>query len=418
MIQDRGSYSIAWCSVFLFSSLAGTCFYFAYRFWDPITRSLRTGLYVRPKFIFFVVLGTSAVLDLPAQIACISLGGPNFCVWSSASYAVVWSCHLIGTCGQLFAVITPCILWSDIIQQKDGHLWNSASPLDELKIFFRVVFTLYCLQITVVVLSIMIFYKASSSDDFTTNNAVGISTNIAMPILLLVTAIGCLWAGIRLQRHVMRVQLGNATQIKFLVQLNFMMLFITCTYTLRAIYVMSLFGPMPDSYNNLLATRDEVWIPVTQWLPYVLCSFLLVNSMRFKGGGMDKERPSNASSPDSKGSNGLSLHAIVESGLSGTDTDVAALPTHNPITNQPLHHLHLEHQQLQFPRTVSRNDTADVDYLVSITPDREFSRDSTAYNVFDPSRESSVSTSSNTFDYFFTPQAMHSRAPDVNFTMY
>lgn len=283
---------MAIASIGLYSSLALVCFYHARKFWDPETKKLRTGRYVAPKFVFFVVLGCAAVMDLPTFLTCFGKYGPSSCEWNDSSYAFCWCCHLIGTCGQQFAVITPSILWSDIIQQKDGNFWNSASQLDSVKIFFRVIFVSYCSAIFVTVIGVIAYSKASDEDAFTQSNAIGVMSNCLIPLMLFSTAFGCLYCGIRLQRHVVNVQLATATQRKFLLQLNFLMILITISYGIRAVLVLSLFDYMPNSYKDFF---DPVgyypfWLPLTQWLPYVFCSFCLVANMRFKGGGTSSRK--------------------------------------------------------------------------------------------------------------------------------
>ena len=289
-LQDVDSFATAIVSIFLYGSLSITCFYFASKFWDFEGKKLRTGLYVAPKFTFFVVLGISALMDLPTFLTCSGLGGPEECEWNATSYAFCWSCHLLATCGQQFAVITPSILWSDIIQQKDGNFWNSSSPLDFVKVFFRISWLIYCGVVVMTVLGVILFSNPSDENAYTAHTTIGALSNLLNPIMLVVNASGCLYSGIRLQRHVVKVQLGTATQNRFLIQLNFVMIFITCTYILRALMVMSLYGAMPNSYKRLFDPVGSYpyWLPLTQWLPFVFCSFSLVYMMRFKGGGADR----------------------------------------------------------------------------------------------------------------------------------
>lgn len=319
-IQSISTLPVAVVSIFLYSSLALVCFYYARQFWNPVTNTLSTGRYVKPKFVFFIVLGCAALMDLPTFFTCVSKLGPSSCSWNDSSYAFCWCCHLIGTCGQQFAVITPSILWSDIIQQKDGNLWNSASQLDSVKIFFRVISVLYCLAIFITVIGVIAYSRASNEDSFTQSNIIGVMSNCLIPLMLFSTAAGCLYCGIRLQKHVVNVQLGTATQRKFLVQLNFLMILITISYGIRAVLVLTLFNYMPTSFKN---SSDAVgyypyWLPLTQWLPYVFCSFCLVANMRFKGGGTTN-RQSNESDCKDAGIHLTTVHSFVETTLEGGD---------------------------------------------------------------------------------------------------
>lgn len=279
---------MAAASIFLFSLLAITCCYFALNFWDFKTGEFNGGRYGRPKFVFFVVLCISAILDIPLFLGCIVLGGPTDCEWNSPSYVVFWLFHLLATCGYVYAIITPAILWSDIIQQKDGNLWNSAYPLDSTKIFFRVSFVLFCANELTTVIGAAIYQDPDKQADYTKSNAVGAISDCFTPIITTVITVGCLWSGITLQRHVMSVGLGGTTQIKILMQLNFTMLLISVTYIMRSLLVLSLYDDMPYPYRHAmqpLRASFLLWLIGTRWLPTVFCSFCLVNEMRFKGVG-------------------------------------------------------------------------------------------------------------------------------------
>lgn len=279
---------LAAASIFLYSLLAITCFYFALSFWDLKSGEFNGGRYGRPKFVFFVVLCVSAVLDIPLFIGCIVQGGPTDCEWNSPSYVVFWLFHLVATCGYVYAIITPAILWSDIIQHKDGNLWNTAYPLDSTKIFFRVAYVLFCANELTTVIGSTMYQDPNNQADYTKSNAVGAFSDCFTPIITTVVTVGCLWSGITLQRHVMSVGLGGTTQIKILMQLNFTMLLISVTYIMRSLLVLCLYDDMPYPYKHAfqpLRSSFLLWLIWTRWLPTVFCSFCLVNEMRFKGVG-------------------------------------------------------------------------------------------------------------------------------------
>lgn len=321
-IISISTFPVAAISIALYGSLAFVCFYYALKFWNREKRAVSTGRYAMPKFVFFVVLGCAALLDLPTFFACVVKLGPPSCAWNDTSYAFCWCCHLIATCGQQFAVITPSILWSDIIQQKDGNFWNSASPLDSVKIFFRIIFVVNCAAIFVTVVGVIAYSKASDETSFTKSNSIGVMSNCLIPFTLFFTAFGCLYCGIRLQRHVVNVQLGTATQRKFLVQLNFLMILITISYGIRAVLVLTLFDYMPQSFKSFSGpvAYYPFWLPLTQWLPYVFCSFCLVANMRFKGGGTTNRKSDESDYKDS-GIKLATVHSFIESALDGQHHD-------------------------------------------------------------------------------------------------
>jgi predicted membrane channel-forming protein YqfA (hemolysin III family) len=78
--------TVAVISIFLYSSLACVCMYFALSFWDFETGRLSGGRFGATKLVFFIVLGTSAILDTPLFIWCAALGGPASCEWNAPSY--------------------------------------------------------------------------------------------------------------------------------------------------------------------------------------------------------------------------------------------------------------------------------------------------------------------------------------------
>mmetsp|Transcript_58831 Transcript_58831/g.115699 ORF Transcript_58831/g.115699 Transcript_58831/m.115699 type:complete len:473 (-) Transcript_58831:94-1512(-) len=286
-IERTANFTAAFISIFLYLSLACTCFYFASKFWNRDTNTLRGGRYAIPKFSFFVILGCSTLFDLPSFIGCVAHGGPSSCVWNDASYAFCWCCHLIASCGYCFAIITPSILWSDIVQQKDGLFINTSSPLDPMKRFFRLSFLLYCLIILMTIIGVCMYSHSSNEAQYSNSNAVGAIGNCLTPIMLFVITLGCVVSGLKLQAYIRNVQLGSVTQLKIIRKLSFTMMMIATTYGMRAMFVLSLYGKMPKAYIDAFEpVRDyPIWLFLTQWLPYVFCSFSLVSSMRYKEEG-------------------------------------------------------------------------------------------------------------------------------------
>ena len=71
------------------------------------------------------------------------------------------------TCGYLYAIITPAVLWSDVVHLKDGHFWNSSYPIDSTKLFFRVMFVLFCLNELTSIVGSIIFQRPSDTNAYT-----------------------------------------------------------------------------------------------------------------------------------------------------------------------------------------------------------------------------------------------------------
>jgi hypothetical protein len=334
-LHNVASLVMALISVGLYSALAVTCFYFANKFWDRESKRLKQGRYVAAKFSFFIVLGISAIMDLPTFVTCAAKGGPENCEWGTKSSDFCWCMHLLATIGQQYAIITPMILWSDIIFHRDGNFLITSSPLDAVKLFFRIVWVLYCGVIGMTILGVILDPDSQETTQV---------SDCLMPIMLFLMTSGCLFTGIRLQQHVIKVHLATDTQMRFLLQLNFLMLFITCSYALRAVMVLSLFGPMPDAYQRAfdVVGAYALWLPLTQWLPFVFCSFCLVHNMRFKGAGTTNRK--STESTDSTASRGIGMATIMESGLqmgepsmSDRGTDASTGEVLSPFEH-PSHH--------------------------------------------------------------------------------
>jgi len=98
----------------------------------------------------------------------------------------------------------------------------------------------------------------------------------------------------------------------------------------RALLLLSLFDRMPQSYQRAFQStwHYSVWVPITQWFPYVFCSFCLVDQMKFKSGARRKEsthsnnvelNPSPNPATDGRTFSVDSTTSGVSTGLSSTD---------------------------------------------------------------------------------------------------
>lgn len=403
-IVEQGNFASAFISLFLYLSLTCTCVYFANKFWDRETQTMRGGRYAMPKFIFFVVLGVSAMFDLPSFFGCLIHGGPSGCVWDDGSYQFCWACHLVASCGYAFAIITPSILWSDIVQQKDGNFINSSSPLDAVKIFFRVAFFLYCSVIAVTIIGAIIYSKASDESSYSSSNDVGnLFGNLLTPITLFVITLGCVWSGKRLQNYVRNVQLGTDTQMKIIRKLNSTMMLIATTYGVRAMLVLSLYNHMPQPYIDAFEPTHyyPVWMILTQWLPYIVCSYSLVNSMRFKEEGKPSEKKlkgtlgaGGASANDLEGRNSPRKMGNNISNRSNTSFSIESGDTRSPFD----HTLSNDSADSSVDKTQSA-DNKTLDFLLTVASEK--SKD--IYLAQSPYDEDS------SIDHFFTASAMKAR---------
>jgi hypothetical protein len=212
-VDHDASFVVAWVSIVLYGSLSAVCLRQASTFRRVLRGELEGGQYAKAKFIFFLVMGVSALFELPVYIGCVSKGGPNSCYWDEdGTHNLAWCFHLVATCGFLYCIISTSILWSDIIQQKDGSVFFSMSSLDETKIFFRGAWLVYCLFVLVTMIAVMVnecTHHASEAHGHT--HEIGAVAYCVWPIMLVLVTGGCFVSGTRLQQHVLQTQMDAST---------------------------------------------------------------------------------------------------------------------------------------------------------------------------------------------------------------
>ena len=285
-VDNDATIAVATISIVMYGSLAIICFYHGYMFWQVVSGKIEGGLYSKAKLAFFVVLGISSTLELPTFMGCLVKGGPYGCVWDEdGTHDLVWCAHLIATCGFMYSVTSTATLWSDVIQLKDGNFFNSISPLDRTKIYFRWALGIYCAIVLSTMVAVMIrVWAGQNKEAHSHSKELGAIAYCLVPIMLVAITCGCFYCGTQLQQHVVRVKLDTPMLNKILFNLNVTMFVISASYIMRALLVLSLYAPMPNSYSSQFEPfyHYSVWIPITQWFPYWFCSLCLVEQMRFK----------------------------------------------------------------------------------------------------------------------------------------
>ena len=249
---------------------------------NPQPSSSAFGRFDGSKLIFFLVLFVSSILDIPLSLSCIILGSPRKCEWNGLSYPFLWSLHLLSLNGYAYTVITPFIMWSDIINSKDGKLFFSSFPVDNTKRFFQFLLLLYFLSTLLIFVQLIIYYDVNNEGGFGESDLTSI-TDCVEPFIIVLIAAGCLWCGLRLQLHVINVGFHVTVQKAVLMKLNLTMAVIVICYLARALSVLKLFTAMPWAYKLAFRQSYFEWLICTRWLPYILCSLLLVNSMHQSG---------------------------------------------------------------------------------------------------------------------------------------
>jgi len=290
------------------------------------------------------------------NIACIALNSPRDCEWDGVSYPVVWCLHLLSLNGYAYTIITPSILWSDVVNQKDGKLFFSDFPADLTKRFFQFLSLLYFLISSLEFFQIIIYFDVSNHGTYGSSGWFTALPRCVEPALIFLIAIGCLWCGVRLQLYVMDVKFTGEVQVSALLKLNITMSVIVVSYLSRAVLVLGLFGPMPSQYRQALAVSYCEWLLGTRWLPFILCSFFLMSSMSQSGAHLARQAAEQEalllaahSNSNDNGGGGQSFASKRSSG-DPTPSQGSSLSTSRPllswllrsVSEEPLHHRLLE----------------------------------------------------------------------------
>jgi hypothetical protein len=280
---------LAATSIVLYSIVALLSGYFFWQLkrkansYSRIGGSSEIGRFDPPKRNFFFVLCISAILDLPIYFGCLANGGPKDCEWDDVSYPIFWCFHLVALCGYTFSVVTPPVLWIDIINHKDGLLFTSSFEVTYTKRFFQFAVVAFSIIMLINIILVSLFFNVSDPQDFASSNMLNATGTFLEPIFIFLVTCGCLWSGIKLQLYVRKVKLDSAKELRFLFHLNITMSIIVLTYLTRGIFVLRLFYGMPDWYVNKLGCSYVAWLVYTRWLPYIFLSLCLINEMRISG---------------------------------------------------------------------------------------------------------------------------------------
>lgn len=279
--------TLACISIILYGALSGVSAYYYFKFraimQDGAQYSRTAGRYDEPKVLFFLVLMISGFFELPAYVGCLVHDGPRDCEWDSYTYPIFWVFHLLAVIGYAFSITIPCVMWSDMMNRKDGKLFFSAFPYDSTKRFFQICIVTYVLNTAVDLVAIGISFRSDDHNHFTDNSDIDGVCTLIEPFIIFFIACGCLWCGIRLQNHVVKAKLNFGAVVRVLFYLNMTMIIICVSYLARAILVMKLVNFLPNAYAEAFKMSYFVWLLCTRWIPHVVCSFSLVYLMRSSG---------------------------------------------------------------------------------------------------------------------------------------
>lgn len=283
--------SVAAVSIFLYGFLFSSSFYF---FVKLLLKPKTTSYSVATTFemqmddsrkLFFAIISFSALFDMPVYVGCIAYNGPSDCEWDGALYKSFWMLHLFAVGGYAMALGIPLYLWSEVVNGRDGKIWNSRFKPDFTRKYLYGATALYMAIQILIIISVGAFYNTEKKqyDEYIELKTV---TSVAESICITLISAGWCWCGIRLQLRVRRVQFRPEAERKILFIVTMIMSAITLSFFTRAVFVLSLIHENEDGYRIPSFT---LWVLGTRWLPYIMCSFMLIYIMRRSEGQRGNE---------------------------------------------------------------------------------------------------------------------------------
>ena len=267
--------------LYFFLFLISLYYYISLKYGSSMTTVRSRGRYDDPKMSFFFLIAVSAILDVPLYAGCLYEGGPFECEWNSKWFSVFWILHLVAVLGYTVSLCIPAILWYDVIVIQDGRLFSSEYKPSHLKIFLRGIIAIYVIIQVVNIIGVIQTMTLKSDENFQTiNNPFFALLYFSDAFLSLAITMVILFTGVSLQCHVMK-RLSENCMSSFLFSLNFVMIFIVCSYILRALFVVNLY--LSYNHESQFISVNEIgympWLLVTAWLPHVACSLALLRVM-------------------------------------------------------------------------------------------------------------------------------------------
>jgi hypothetical protein len=282
------SFIVSAVSIFLYSLVGIVSGGYFYKFYkiarlaqkDSPSYLTSIGRFDEAKLLFFGLLMTASFLEVPNYIGCLVVDAPNYCDWYSPSNLVFWFFHLFALCGYIVCIVIPCVLWSDMINKKDGKLVFSAFPYDFIKQFFRICLACYWINIALDILVSCFYYRLSDRAFYETAPTYAIC-NLIESVISVLIAVGCCYCGIKLQSYVMSAKLKSSVELRFLFSLNIIMIIILLSLFGRAVLIFGISEVAPSSFEAGISYT--VFTFLSRWLPDIFCQLCLIYIMRYSG---------------------------------------------------------------------------------------------------------------------------------------
>lgn len=304
--RHQQAYIVSAISIILFTFLGCLSGYFFLKFYrlnkqvakDPTTNALANnniGRFDEAKQFFFAVLCIASFLELPGYAGCIATQGPQACVWYSPSYLVFWYFHLIALSGFTTCIVIPCVLWSDMINKKDGKIFYSRYPYDFIKQYFRASLIVFYINIFLTIIVTAAYYRIEDRDHYY-NAPTYLTASLVESILGFLISCGCLYCGLKLQFYVKQAKLRTSVELKFLLTLNIVMIMIVLTLLGRAILIFGLSVVSPEYFDEGISYTMFTFI--SRWLPFFVCPLSLIYIMRHSSEEINQRNALMNNAPD------------------------------------------------------------------------------------------------------------------------
>jgi hypothetical protein len=297
--------SIATISIIFYLSLALLSFYYYRKFLhiEKANKGVSLSVYYRnnigryddTKKLFFFILTVSSLLEIPTYLGCLVLGGPEECEWNNVTFMLFWFFHMLALCGYAFCIVIPCVLWSDMVNKRDGKLFFSVFPYDNVKRFFRVLILSYLINTIGNLVAAIVYYQPSNPKHFKETYSYSFCAVVECVEIFLIS-LGCMYCGIKLQVYVHKAKLNPLLEMKFLFSLNVVLFVVVLSFLGRAILVLEFAHFMADFNWKEGCVTYSVFVIISRWLPDVFCQFCLILLMRTPSSEIAKKTLNNSSS--------------------------------------------------------------------------------------------------------------------------
>ncbi len=263
-------------------------------------------IYIQPKNWFFGVMAVASMCSILPDISCLDYYFKGDCMFDDGTIDFTFEIitTIVSGVGYVYTVIVPCILWNDALTLKDGKLFYSKYPPDRMKTFYRFVLISEIIASVGIVIAFIIIYV---------NYNIGIMlVEICRLIVAILSAgicIACCISALQISALVNRLYPTNVPFSRnssvcnqpLFWRLLFPMFIIMISYMGRALVL--LIGLVWEDYPFDEKWYYLCWILFSEWMPNVVCSFVLIDVVRRIG-----KRTIDEISEDGESEDGILLH--------------------------------------------------------------------------------------------------------------